>query len=84
MGHNVFAIMNGYQGMVDNNIKQLGWEDVGGILNEVPFLDLLIYSNSILIYQLIMTGRNFYWYCKMYGFYETRRTKNCSWKPHRS
>lgn len=35
MGHSIYAIMNGYQGMVENNIKQLVWEDAGGILSEV-------------------------------------------------
>ena len=35
LGAEAFAIINGYQGMVDDNIKQLGWHDVGRILPEV-------------------------------------------------
>jgi 6-phosphofructokinase 1 len=34
LGHRIFAIMNGYTGMVENNIKQLIWEDVRGVISE--------------------------------------------------
>eukprot|EP01116_Phalansterium_solitarium_P000577 TRINITY_DN10402_c0_g1_i1.p1 TRINITY_DN10402_c0_g1~~TRINITY_DN10402_c0_g1_i1.p1 ORF type:complete len:851 (-),score=283.62 TRINITY_DN10402_c0_g1_i1:437-2989(-) len=30
----VYAVMYGYQGMVDDNFQQLHWSDVGGILNQ--------------------------------------------------
>ncbi len=30
-----YGIMNGYQGMVDDDIRNLSWEDVGGIMNQV-------------------------------------------------
>jgi 6-phosphofructokinase 1 len=35
-GLNVFAIYEGYQGMVDGgtNIREMGWDDVGGILHQ--------------------------------------------------
>ena len=35
-GHNVFAILEGYQGMVDggNRIRKMQWQDVGGILQQ--------------------------------------------------
>jgi len=34
MGANVFGILNGYQGMVDDKIRQLFWGDVADILSE--------------------------------------------------
>ncbi len=33
-GARPFAIYDGYQGMIDNRIKEFGWRDVGGILHK--------------------------------------------------
>ncbi|SFM41422.1 6-phosphofructokinase [Thermodesulforhabdus norvegica] len=33
-GFSVFGVWNGYQGMVDGEIRPLGWHDVGGIINK--------------------------------------------------
>ena len=60
-----YGIMNGYQGMVDDDIKLLSWEDVGGIMNQVN------HYNSILFTTI---GRYLYWNRSLYGLYETRRT----------
>lgn len=33
-GARPYAIFDGYQGMIDNRIKQFGWRDVGGIMHK--------------------------------------------------
>lgn len=42
MGANVYGILNGYQGMVDNKIKQLLWGSVSSVLHEVC-INFLLY-----------------------------------------
>src|SRR5262249_56375368 len=31
-GHESFGVLNGWRGMIDGNLKQLGWDEISGIL----------------------------------------------------
>lgn len=78
-GCEVFAIYEGYQGLVDGGsyIKKMGWKDVRGWLAVVCTTIVLPYTVwlclSINVFCIVTLGRNLHWHCTLHGIQNPRR-----------
>lgn len=82
-GCEVFAVYEGYQGLVDGGIKRMDWKSVRGylaVVNSLIILTILLLRISFFINHLFYIGRYNYWYSKMYAIQNTRRTSSSSRK----